>query len=301
MASSGSRKVIFAALAGNLAIAVTKFVAALWTGSSAMLSEAIHSTVDTGNQGLLLWGLRRSARPADETHPFGYGMEIYFWSFVVALLVFSLGGAFSIYEGLHKIAEPEPVESAWVNFVVLGASLVFEGLSFRTGWIEMRERFPTETLFSALRASKDPGLFAVLVEDTAALAGLVVALVGLTLAQLLDSPVLDGVASIGIGAVLVGAAIFLARETLSLMSGESASRQVLDDARRVLAADPRVERVEEILSMHLGPDSILLGVSIVLNDALDSRAIEEAVHDLSAALTARQPRISRVFVRPVER
>ena len=299
MAQGGSRRVILAALAGNLAIAATKLAAALWTGSSAMLSEAIHSAVDTGNQGLLLLGLRRSARPPDATHPFGYGMEIYFWSFAVALMIFSLGGALSLYQGIHKILDPEPIRDAWVNFAVLGASVLFEGLSLRTGWREMRERFPTETLPAVLRASKDPGLFAVLLEDAAALAGLAVALVGLTLARILDAPAWDGVASLGVGAVLVAAAVFLARETLSLMSGESASRAVLDRVRAVLAADPRVVRAEEVLSLHLGPGSILICAALDLDDRLDSKGVEVAVDELSLAIVTAEPRITRVFVRPI--
>ena len=299
MAQGGSRRVILAALAGNLAIAATKLAAALWTGSSAMLSEAIHSAVDTGNQGLLLLGLRRSARPPDATHPFGYGMEIYFWSFAVALMIFSLGGALSLYQGIHKILDPEPIRDAWVNFAVLGASVLFEGLSLRTGWREMRARFPTETLPAVLRASKDPGLFAVLLEDAAALAGLAVALVGLTLARILDAPAWDGVASLGVGAVLVAAAVFLARETLSLMSGESASRAVLDRVRAVLAADPRVVRAEEVLSLHLGPGSILICAALDLDDRLDSKGVEVAVDELSLAIVTAEPRITRVFVRPI--
>src|ERR671928_866231 len=166
MAQSGSRRVIYAALAGNLAIAVTKFAAGLWTGSSAMLSEAIHSAVDTGNQGLLLYGLRRAARPPDPRHPFGHGMELYFWAFVVALLIFSLGGAVSVYEGVRKILHPEPVENAWVNFVVLGLSACFEGYSFSVAWQEFRVAHAGEmSVLDAVERSKDPSIFVVLMED----------------------------------------------------------------------------------------------------------------------------------------
>jgi cation diffusion facilitator family transporter len=283
MAAGGSKSVIYAALAGNLAIAVTKFAAALWTGSSAMLSEAIHSTVDTSNQGLLLYGMRRAARPADATHPFGHGMEMFFWAFVVALLIFGLGGAVSIYQGLHKIAKPEPIEDAWVNFAVLGASILFEGLAFRAAWRE------------------DPGVFAVLLEDAAAMTGLVIALIGVGLAQALDQPILDGVASVAIGVVLILTAMFLARETLSLMTGESASRRTVEQARAVFVADPRIERVDEILGMHLGPDSILLAVTVDFRDELNGREIETAARELSETVRREQPEIKRVFLQPIHR
>ena len=301
MAAGGSKSVIYAALAGNLAIAVTKFAAALWTGSSAMLSEAIHSTVDTSNQGLLLYGMRRAARPADATHPFGHGMEMFFWAFVVALLIFGLGGAVSIYQGLHKIAKPEPIEDAWVNFAVLGASILFEGLAFRAAWRELRRRNPTEPAVSAVRSSKDPGVFAVLLEDAAAMTGLVIALIGVGLAQALDQPVLDGIASVAIGVVLILTAMFLARETLSLMTGESASRRTVERARAVFVADPRVEWVDEVLGMHLGADSILLAVTVDFRDELNGREIETAARELSETVRREQPEIKRVFLQPIHR
>jgi cation diffusion facilitator family transporter len=299
MADNASRRVIYAALASNLAIALTKATAAWWTGSSAMLSEAVHSLVDTCNQGLLLLGLARAARPPDRTHPFGYGMEIYFWSFVVALLIFGLGGAVSIYEGVHKILVPQPIESAWVNFVVLGTCVVFEALSFRVAWRELKERYPGVPPWTAIKASKDPSVFAVLLEDSAALAGLLIAFVGLGLAALLGWPAFDGVASIGIGVVLVFTASFLARETLSLMTGESASREVLADARAVLAGDARVKDVQEMLSLHLGPRDVLLALAIDFRDDLASPQIEVAARELTDALKSSHPAITRVFLRPV--
>jgi cation diffusion facilitator family transporter len=163
--TSGSHKVVFAALAGNLAIAVTKFVAALLTGSSAMLTEAIHSTVDTGNQGLLLLGLARAGRPPSQTHPFGYGMELYFWSFVVSLMIFALGGAVSVYQGVHKILEPEAIDRAWINFLVIGLAVLFEGGSFLVAWREFKTVRGDAPFFRALKGSKDPSIFAVLLED----------------------------------------------------------------------------------------------------------------------------------------
>ena len=298
MAGGNSKRVVYAALAGNLAIAATKFGAALLTGSSGMLSEAIHSTVDTGNQGLLLYGMRRAARPPDRRHPFGHGMELYFWAFVVALLIFALGGAFSIYEGFHKIAHPHPISDAWINYLVIAAALVFEGLSLRVAWHAFRANDPDVPLMSGIRRSKDPMIFAVLLEDGAALAGLVIAFVGIGLAELLAVPILDGVASIGIGVLLVVVAAFLARETLSLLTGESAAPDVLKAARSILENDPNVVAVYQILSMHLGPEEILLAITLDMRDDLPGGRLEAVTTELSRRIEQAHPEITRVFVRP---
>ncbi|MBO1081460.1 cation diffusion facilitator family transporter [Roseomonas haemaphysalidis] len=298
MSSGGSRKVIYAALAGNLAIAVTKGLAAAYTGSSAMFSEAIHSAVDTGNQGLLLLGLKRAARPPDATHPFGHGMELYFWSFVVALMIFALGGAFSIYEGIHKVLAPEPVANAWVNYAVLGTSILFEGYSFSVALKEFNLAHADEPFWQAIRASKDPSVFAVLLEDSAALAGLVVAIAGVALSQLLNLPALDGVASLAIGLLLVATAVFLGRETLSLLTGESASRASLDGVRALLRADPRVRAVDEVLSMQLGPREVLVAITIDFRDDLSGDAVERAAAELTQAVEASHPEVTRLFMRP---
>jgi len=214
----GSKKVIYAALAGNLAIAVTKLGASLFTGSSAMLSEAIHSFVDTGNQGLLLFGLKQARRKPDERHPFGYGLELYFWAFVVALMIFALGGAFSIYQGLAKLRHPAPIDNAWLNFVVLGASIVFEGITFSIGYREFRTRFADVPLWIGIQRSKDPSVFAILLEDSAALAGLVIAAIGIGASAWFGYLIADGLASIAIGALLVASALILANETRSLLA-----------------------------------------------------------------------------------
>jgi cation diffusion facilitator family transporter len=298
MSSSGSRKVIYAALAGNLAIAVTKFGAAIFTGSSAMFSEAIHSSVDTGNQGLLLLGLKRAARPPDASHPFGHGMELYFWAFVVALMIFALGGAFSIYEGIHKIVSPEPISDAWVNYLVLGLSIVFEGYSFSVALHEFREAHQGEPFWQAIRASKDPSVFAVLLEDSAALAGLLVAITGVGLAQLLHMPALDGAASVVIGLLLVASASFLARETLSLLTGESASRGSLAQVKALLTADNRVAAVDEMLSMQLGPREVLLALTIDFRDDLAGDELERAAAELTLMVEQAHPEITRLFMRP---
>jgi cation diffusion facilitator family transporter len=299
VAQGSASRAVYAALAGNLAIAATKFAAAWWTGSSAMLSEAIHSTVDTGNQILLLFGLRRAARPANADHSFGHGMELYFWAFVVALLIFALGGGLSIYEGVLRVLHPEPVSTPWVNFAVLAAAVGFEGTSLFIAWREFRAGEPGGRLWQAIRRSKDPSIFAVLLEDAAALVGLGIAALGLGLALWLDVPEMDGIASIGIGCLLIVAAGFLANETRSLLTGESASRAVVDQVRALLEEDPDVVGVQEILTMHLGPSDILLAVTLDLSDELTGGESERATTRLIGRLRAAQPAITRVFLRPL--
>ena len=301
MAATGPRNssaiVVYAALGGNLAIAITKLVAFLLTGSSAMLTEAIHSTVDTGNQGLLLLGLKRAARPPSETHPFGYGMELYFWAFVVALLIFALGGAFSIYEGWRKIIEPDPIDRAWINFLVIGLAALFEGGSFLVAWKAFKTTRGETPFLTALKRSKDPSVFAVLLEDGAALIGLLIAGLGVGGASLLGLAWADGAASIAIGALLVAVAIFLANETRSLLTGEAASPRIVAAVKQVLSADPRIDTVAEVLSMHLGPREILLGGTLEFQDSLTAREIEDAADDFANEIRAVDPRITRVFVR----
>lgn len=297
MAARESKIVVYAALAGNVAIAATKFAAFALTGSSAMLTEAVHSTVDTGNQGLLLYGMRRAARPPSPNHPFGHGMEIYFWAFVVALLIFALGGALSIYEGVLKVIEPQPIERAWINFVVIGLSALFEGASLSVAMREFKSTRHGAPLFLSIRRSKDPNIFAVLLEDGAALIGLSFAALGVLGSAVFGWLAADGLASIAIGLLLVAVAIFLANETRSLLTGEAASPRIVAAVRALLEADPRVESVGEILSMHLGPQEILLGVTLDWRD--DARAAEiEAGSDLFARrIREIDPRITRVFVR----
>lgn len=294
--TSGSHKVVFAALAGNLAIAVTKFAAALLTGSSAMLTEAIHSSVDTGNQGLLLLGLARANRPPSQSHPFGYGMELYFWSFVVALMIFALGGAVSVYQGVHKILRPEPIDRAWINFAVIGLSALFEGGSFVVAWREFKTLRGEVPFFRALKGSKDPSIFAVLLEDGAALLGLCLAALGVA-GSVAGLAWADGAASVAIGVLLVLIAAFLANETRSLLTGEAAAPRIVEAVREALARDARVENVAEVLSMHLGPREILLGVTLDFQDQLTAGEIEDAADDFAALIRGVDPRITRVFVR----
>jgi cation diffusion facilitator family transporter len=226
MARSTSRPVIYAALGGNLLVAMTKFVAASLTGSAAMLSEAIHSTVDSGNQLLLLLGMRRAARPANTRHPFGHGLQLYFWTFVVAVLIFGVGAGVSVVEGISKIRTPHPVESPWVNYLVLGLALLFEGAVWIVALRAFRETKGSLGWLEAVQFSKDPTVFTVLFEDTAAMLGLLVASAGIALGQFLDTPILDGVASLIIGLILAGTARFLAWECQSLLTGEGVSPAV---------------------------------------------------------------------------
>jgi cation diffusion facilitator family transporter len=294
--ATGSKKVIFAALAGNSLIAVTKFGAATYTGSSAMLSEGIHSLVDTGNQFLLLYGMKRAARPADARHPFGYGAEIYFWTFVVAILIFAVGAGVSIYEGLHKLHAPEPLTNAYVNYIVLAAAIVFEAGAFTIAFVEFRKTNRGEDMLGAIRRSKDPTVFTVLFEDTAALLGLLVALVAIALAQWLDLPVLDAVASIIIGVILGLTAAFLAYETKGLLIGEAASKTVVEGIERLVRRHRGVLRVNELLTMHVGPQDILVNLSVDFDDALDSEDVEAAVSALEAEIKNRFKNVSRVFI-----
>jgi cation diffusion facilitator family transporter len=293
-----SKLVVLAALSGNLAIAVSKFIAFAFTGSSAILTEAIHSVVDTGNQGLLLLGMRRAAKPPDEQHPFGYGMEAYFWSFIVALAIFLLGGTVSIYEGVRKLEGAEPMARPWVNVAVIAVAMVFEGASFAVGLREFRRFWRDTPLFQSIRRSKDPNLFAVLLEDSAALAGLVIALAGVAGAGFLGWPWADGAASILIGLLLVAVAIFLATETRSLLTGEAATPRIVAAVRRVLDEDRRVTAAPEVLSVHLGPREIMFALTLHLADSLSRAELETALAELTARIQAIDPRITRVFLRP---
>ena len=297
-AHSGSKTVIYAALAGNLLIAITKFVAAFFTGSSAMLSEGVHSLVDTGNGALLLYGLRRAARPADAGHPFGHGRELYFWSFVVALLIFALGAGVSIYEGIEHIRNPHAATDPIINYAVLGLAILFEGFSWSVALKEFRQTKGAMGYVEAVRKSKDPSVFTILFEDTAALLGLVVALAGVFGAHMLDMPELDGVASIGIGLILGMTAIFLARETKGLLMGEAASPEVQEKALGVARADPAVQSANGVLTVHLGPSQIVAGFSIEFRDNVSADEIEACVERIEAKLKTEAPEIVAVFVKP---
>lgn len=289
-------KVVVAALAGNLAIAVAKFVAATITGSAAMFSEAIHSTVDTGNELLLMFGLRRAARPADASHPFGYGLQLYFWVFIVAVLIFGFGAVFSAIEGWHKISDPEPVRNPIVNYVVLGVSILFEIGSWVVAFREFRRQIGGRSWLSAVHRSKDPTVFAVLFEDSAALIGLTIALVGLALAEWLHLPALDGVASLGIALVLAATAIFLGYESQSLLTGEAAFPEVRQGIDRIASGTAGVVGTNQVLTMHFGPEEILVALSLDFDDAISAAQLEAAVADIERGIRGEFPDVTRVFV-----
>ena len=296
MSSSGSKKAIYAALAGNSLIALTKFAGFAYTGSSAMLSEAIHSLVDTGNQGLLLYGLKRSKKPADERHPFGYGMELYFWAFVVAIVIFALGAGVSIYEGVKHILHPRILTNAYINYIILGLAIVFECGSWWVAYREFRTSKGDMSFLEATRRSKDPALFTVLFEDTAALLGLIVALIGISLAQVHDIPELDGIASVVIGLILAATSGLLAYETKGLLVGEATDPDTVEGLRSILTSAPGIDRVNELRTLHFSPQDILVAISADFSPSLDSNAVEGQVAELERDIKNAYPGITRVFI-----
>lgn len=294
--ADGRKVVIYAALAGNLLIAVTKFVAAAYTGSAAMTSEGVHSLVDTGNGALLLYGMHRAKQPPDRRFPFGHGKEIYFWSFVVALLIFSLGAGVAIYEGVQHLRVPVELERPVINYVVLGLCFLFEGGSWLVAWREFAAARAGRGFIEAVEGAKDPTTFAVLLEDSAALLGLFIALAGLVLGQVLDWPILDGVASALIGLVLAATAVLLARETKGLLIGESASPEVVEGIRALIQRIPEVDQVNEILTMHIGPDFVLANISVMVRPSTGRARVHELFEQIDAGVKARHPVVKRVFI-----
>jgi len=294
--AGSSKKVVFAALAGNTLIALTKFGAAALTGSSAMLSEAIHSLVDTGNQGLLLLGMRRAQKPPDKQFPFGYGKELYFWSFVVALLIFALGAGISIYEGIHGILHPGPIENPVYNYVVIGCAILFEGLTFVVATTEFRKVKGDLGYVQAIRLGKDPSMFTVLFEDSAALLGLFVALVGIVVSQTTHWYYADGIASLCIGVILGVVAVMLALETKGLLVGEAARSEVVEGIERIVLSDGNVTQINELLTMHIGPEFILVNVSVDFDDTCDATDVEDTVSRLDQQIKNTYPKVKRVFI-----
>ncbi len=294
--ASGSKTVIYAALAGNSLIAVSKFVAASVTGSSAMFSEGVHSVVDSGNQLLLLFGLKRAVQEPDEKHPFGYGMELYFWTFVVAILIFAVGSGISIYEGVQSLYHPHPVESPEWSYAVLSLAMVFEGAAWWVAFREFRRTRGNQTWFAAVRNSKDPTVFTILFEDTAAMLGLIIAFIGIFSAQYFNLPILDGIASICIGVVLALVALLLAYESKGLLIGEGASPEVVAGIRAVVSNDSRITGLNEILTMHMGPEDILLAASVDFDDSLTADKVEQAITDFEKVIKSQFPQVKRIFI-----
>jgi cation diffusion facilitator family transporter len=289
---------VYAALAGNLAIALVKFVAAALTGSSALFSEGVHSLVDTVNELLLLYGLKRAARPADLEHPAGHGRELYFWSFIVALLVFALGAGVSLYEGIAHLRDPRPMERVLVAYLVLAASFVCEAASWAVGMREFRASKGNQGYFRAFRASKDPTTFTVVFEDTAALLGLMIAAVGIGAAHLLGLPQLDGAASIGIAVLLAVSSILLARETKQLLIGESATPLLRQSIVRIAGADPDVRSANGVITMQMGPNQVFAALSAEFEDRLDTTRLEECVNRIESAIKQAHPEVTLLFVKP---
>ena len=294
--AAGAKKVVYAALAGNLAIAVTKFIAAAITGSSAMLSEGVHSVVDTGNQALLLYGMRRARKPADERFPFGHGKEIYFWSFVVALLVFALGAGVSFYQGVHHLLYPVEMERPIVNYVVLGFAALFEAGTWIVAFQAFRAKAGSRGYVEAVRRGKDPTDFAVLLEDSAALAGIGVAFLGVLFGHITGDPRFDGAASILIGFILAATAIWLARETKGLLIGESANREVVSEIKRLAGSYREIDRVNEVLTMHIGPEYILANISVDIACDVPRGRAHAIMDELDVRIKRADPRVKRVFI-----
>ncbi|TBW29190.1 cation diffusion facilitator family transporter [Gramella sp. KN1008] len=298
MAAGGSHIAIYGAIGANFLIAISKFIASFFTGSSAMLAEGIHSLVDTGNGLLLLLGIKRSKQKPDKLHPFGYGKEVYFWSFVVSILIFALGGGFAIYEGVHAIQDPHVIEDPTWNYAVLGAAIIFEGIALYLALktFNKARAHQSKNLIRNIIRSKDAATFAVIIEDTAAVTGLVVALLGVFLSQQLDNPYLDGAASIVIGVILLTVATFLARESKGLLLGESAHPEVIDDVDKIITSNQYIKASSLPQTMHFGPDKILLIVEVDILDDLELLKAEKIIDDLRNEIMAKKPTIKEVYI-----
>jgi len=294
--ATGSKKAIYAAIGANLLIAASKFVAAWFSGSSAMLSEGIHSVVDTGNSGLLLLGVRLSQAPPDDEHPFGHGKELYFWTLIVAVLIFAGGGGISIYEGVLHLLHPLPMEDPTWSYIVLGVAALTEAASFRVALSEFRAASGKGPLLAAVQESKDPTTFTVLFEDAAALAGIVAAFLGIFLSHWLGNPYLDGAASVVIGVILVAVATVLVYESRGLLIGEGVNASGRASILAIATGDPCVERVRRLLTMYFGPDNVLLNMDIQFRQGLSADDVETAVDRIEKAIRSKHPEIKHIFV-----
>ena len=292
---SKSQFAIRAAIAGNLAIAVTKFVAAAFTGSAAMLSEAIHSVVDTGNGGLMLLGLYKSHKPSDSDHPFGHGHELYFWTLVVGVLVFAVGGGMSVYEGILHILHPTETKNIVWSYAVLGIAVLFEGTSWLAGWKAFSAERGRRGVLQTIHETKDPSSFTVLLEDSAALLGLVFAFVGIFLGRQLGMPFLDGAASVVIGLLLCGVAVLMVYESKGLLIGEGLDKETLKSVRKVVEADPAIERVSALYTLYLGPHEVLLTIELRFHSHISALEVRQGVRRLQKGIQSCHPDIKRIF------
>lgn len=294
--ASGSKTAVYAAIVGNLAIAIAKFLAAGVTGSSAMLSEGIHSLVDTSNGGLLLLGIRQSQKPPNASHPFGHGKELYFWTLVVAFLIFGVGGGVSAYEGIRHLMHPRPLEDPTWSYVVLGMAAVFEAIVLGIAIHAFRAAKGTNSTWREIRTSKDPTTFVVMFEDAAALLGLVVAFVGIYLGHRFNNPYFDGAASLVIGVLLMAVATFLGFESKGLLIGEGASAQTLTRLSVLAEADPDVREVKSLLTMYFGPHTVLLTLEVVFAAGLPAQLRAAAVARLEERVRSHDPDIKYIFI-----
>ena len=292
------KKSVYMALFANSAIAVAKAAAAVVSGSSAMLAEALHSFADTGNQALLLLGMKRAERPADEEHPFGHGKERFFWTFVVALSLFTLGAAFSIYHGVKGLLEGHEVPDPLIALLVLAVAAGFESIALRTAWRQFQAKRGPRSVRQALREAKDPEILTVLGEDTAALSGIAVAVVGIVLSHLTGAAAFDAAASIGIGLILAAVAFLLAREMLGLLLGEAATAPVRRRIVDAVSAFDSVDRVIDLRTMHVGPQELLIALDVLFDDGLDTDAIERSIDEIEAAIRTAVPDARAIFIEP---
>ncbi|WP_347156689.1 cation diffusion facilitator family transporter [Pontibacter chitinilyticus] len=291
-----SKLPIYGALAANLGIAAIKFTAAAFSGSSAMLSEGIHSTVDSGNELLLLLGISRSQKPADAGHPFGHGKEIYFWTLIVSILVFSLGGGMSLYEGISHIKHPEPLQDPFWNYIVLLVAFLFEGASFYIAVKKFMESKGPGSFWQELHQSKDPTLFAVIYEDGAALSGLLIAFAGVFLGHYFQNPVFDGAASILIGVVLCFVAVLMVIESKNLLVGESAETGMVRGIQQLVNQDPDVHSLQQPLTMHMAPNEVLLALDVQFHTHLNGSNLPEVVNRLENNIRQQFPEVRRIFI-----
>jgi cation diffusion facilitator family transporter len=298
LAKSGTLGAVWAALVGNLLVSAAKFVAAALTGSAAMLSEAVHSLVDTINELLLLYGIAQSSRPADREHPLGYAREVYFWSFVVALLIFALGAGVSAYEGIQRLVDPQPIERPIVAYVVLALSMVFEGASWVVGIRAFSKTKRGQGWWEAFRRSKDPPAFIVVFEDSAAMLGLLTAAAGTTAAIMTGDSRWDGIASLVIAVLLSGVAALLARESKALLIGERADQQLSDAVINIAAKMPGVCSANSIATVQLAPNSVVAYLSLDFFDYMRAPDIESAVIELEAKVRSAHPEVSALFIKP---
>jgi len=301
MATGQSSRVVLASAGATAALTVFKYVAAAFSGSAGLLAEAVHSTVDTGNSLLMYFGQRRSAKPPDDLHPFGYGMELYFWTLVVALVMFAVGGVVTVAEGVARILHPEELGSPGWGYAVLAASALFNGYTWVVAVREFRAGQGGKGFWRALEHAKDPTTLTVLFEDTASLLGLLAAFLGLLLSQLLENPVFDGAASVVIGLLLGAVGAGLVWQCKTLIVGESATAEVKDSVSAIATGDGAVERVTDLRTMHLGPRDVLVNMRVRFRDDLPARAVGEAVDRLERAIRDKHPEFRRVYIAPAAR